>query len=95
MAKSKSKPATVKVDEEVHIVRVDKINAKIHDLNIESVKEVERLQALIQDYQDIVRTMYLSEPMQNWMTGPDLFKNHVSKAKIKAFFKAMEQGRME
>lgn len=95
MAKSKSKPATVKVDGEVHIVRVDKINAKIHDLNIESVKEVERLQALIQDYQDIVRTMYFSEPMQNWIIGSGFFKPHISKTKIKGFFKAMEQGRME
>jgi len=102
MTKSKSKPATVttvKLNGEVQFVRVDRINAKIHDLNIESVKEVERLQALIKEYQDIVRSMYFLEPMYSIM------KEHTSllprtvpyhtKAKIKEFFNAMQKRRKE
>jgi hypothetical protein len=95
MTKNKLKFAAINVDEDVDTVQVNRINAKIHDLNIESMKEVERLQTLIKDYQKIVRIMYLSKPIQNWVTNSESFNNTASNIKIKTFFKAMEQGRMQ
>jgi len=86
MLKNKSKiPTTTGTDYETEILQVNKINAKIHDLNIESMKEVERLQFLIKEYQEITKMMYsFSE-----------FGNRYMKKKIQTFCSAMERGEKE
>lgn len=59
MLKSKSKISTITdTDYETQILQVNRINAKVHDLNIESMREVDRLQSLIKEYQEITKMMY-------------------------------------
>jgi len=59
MLKSKSRKSTVTdTDYETQILQVNKVNAKVHDLNIESMREVDRLQSLIEEYKKITKMMY-------------------------------------